>query len=101
MMNSNFIIKFLLVLLISILSFNFLSAQDYYASRYTHKRVSLGLAFSPNVSWLCYGNRSPVDKKAEFGYAYGLLSDFSLAENYAFCSGFLMNNLKASSNLNP
>lgn len=100
MTNCNFT-KFLLVLLISVFSFNFLSAQDYYASRYTHKRVSLGLTFSPNVSWLRYGNRSSVDKKAEIGYGYGLLADFSLADNYAFSTGFLINNLKASSNLNP
>lgn len=100
MMNSNCFTKFLLVLLISVFSFNFLSAQDYYASRYTHKRVSLGLTFSPNLSWLRYGNRSSVDKKAEIGYGYGLLADFSLAENYAFSTGFLINNLKASSNMN-
>lgn len=100
MMNSNCFIKFLFVLFISIFCFNYLSAQDYYGSRYTHKRVSLGLTFSPNVSWLRYGNRSSVEKKAEIGYGYGLLADFSLAENYAFSTGFLINNLKASSNMN-
>jgi len=100
-MNSSRITFFLLIVLLSVFPFNLLKAQDYYGSSYSHKRVSLGLTFSPNVSWLRYGNRATVDKKAEIGYGYGLLADFSLAENYAFSTGFLINNLKASSELGP
>jgi len=101
MINSSRITLLLLVFLLSLSSVNLLKAQDYYGSSYSYRRVSLGLTFSPNVSWLRYGNRATVDKKSEFGYGYGLLADFSLAENYAFSTGFLINNLKASSELGP
>lgn len=101
MMNSSSFTKLLLVLLLFTFSFSSLSAQDYYESSYPRKSVSLGLTFSPNLSWLRYGNRSSVDKKAKIGYAYGLLADFAMAENYAFSTGFLINNLRASSDLGP
>src|SRR5690606_421880 len=91
--------KFLLVFIVFFLSFNSSSAQDYYGSSYSQKAVSLGIVFSPNASWLRYGNRSFVDKELSIGYSYGLSADFALSQNYYFSSGFIINNLKSSSKI--
>ena len=93
--------SFFLLVLLSAPFVNTLKAQDYYGSSYSQRRVNLGLTFSPNVSWLRYGGNNKVDKKLEFGYSYGLQADFALAENYAFGTGFLINNLKSSAQLAP
>lgn len=96
MMNPNQVrTKFLLILLISFFSVGLLKAQDYYESKYSQKPVSLGITFSPNLSWLRYGNRADVERKPKVGYGYGLLADFALSENYYFSSGFIINNLKS------
>jgi len=74
-----------------------LQAQDYYESAYDHKPVSLGIAFSPNINWLRYGDVPVKETSAEIGYAYGLIADFAFAENYYFSTGLMINNLRASS----
>ena len=76
-----------------------LFAQDYYGSSYEQKSVSLGITVSPNFHWLRYDDEQ-VEMSSKIGFTYGLLSDFYLAENYAFSTGFLINNLNASSNFN-
>lgn len=83
-------------LLIISLSFSSARAQDYYGNSYAYKPVSFGLTFSPNLSWLNFGNDASVQKDSEIGYGYGLLADFAFAENYYFSSGFLINNLKSA-----
>lgn len=89
--------KFSLVLFISVLLSSWAQAQDYYGSSYSGKKVSLGITFSPNVHWLRYGDLKDIEQEFKIGYAYGLLADFALSENYYFSTGFLINNLKASS----
>lgn len=84
-----------LVLFVSLSSSLF--AQDYYGSNYSGKRVSLGIGFSPNLHWLRYNSGLDVKKKVKVGYTYGLYSDFALTENYYLSTGFLISNLKASS----
>src|SRR5690554_6308517 len=68
-------------------------AQDYYGSSYHYKTVSMGITFSPNVSWLRYGDDDSYDGRAGLGFAYGLLTDFAVAENYYFSTGLLINSL--------
>lgn len=92
------IMKKLAAIIITILFANSLYAQDYYGSSYSGKKVSLGITFSPNYHWLRYDDGVQVEKEAKVGYSYGLLSDFALSENYYFSTGFLINNLKASTN---
>lgn len=84
--------------LLFIFTFTFSSAraQDYYGNSYAYKPVSFGLTFSPNLSWLNFGNDANVQKESEIGYGYGLLADFAFAENYYFATGFLINNLKST-----
>ena len=89
--------KFTFILLLSALLGHFAQAQDYYGSNYSDKKVSLGITFSPNIHWLRYGDLQNIKKEPKIGYSYGLLGDFALTENYYFSTGFLINNLKASS----
>ena len=89
--------KFTFILLLSVLVGSWVQAQDYYGSSYSGKKVSLGITFSPNVHWLRYGDLKNIKTGPKIGYSYGLLADFALTENYYFSTGFLINNLKASS----
>lgn len=89
--------KFTLILFLSVLLCNGAIAQDYYGSSYSGKRVSLGITLSPNVHWLRYGDLKDIKNEIKIGYSYGLLADFALSENYYLSTGFLINNLKASS----
>ncbi|QNL50022.1 outer membrane beta-barrel protein [Olivibacter sp. SDN3] len=86
--------KPLLGIVLSFFSF-YAVAQDYNESFYDSKRMSLGITFSPNVSWLRYGDVDVEGTKAKMGYAYGLLADFAFSENYYFSTGFLINTLNA------
>lgn len=88
-----------IAILFSLIIFAFADtrAQDYYGSSYSNKKVSLGITFSPNLHWLRYGDIKDIKDEFKVGYAYGLLGDFALTENYYFSTGFLINNLKASS----
>lgn len=72
-------------------------AQDYYGSTYDTRKVVMGISLAPNMSWLTYDDNGSVEKKAGFGYGYGLLADFRVSQNYYFSTGFLINNLKSSS----
>jgi hypothetical protein len=89
--------NFTIILFLSLLLGNVAQAQDYYGSTYSGKRVSLGITFSPNIHLLRYVDLQNIKKEPKVGYSYGLLSDFALTENYYFSTGFLINNLKASS----
>jgi len=88
--------RFLLLTLLFIVTSR-LRAQDYYESKYENKPISLGIVFSPNVSWLRYGDVDVEASKAKIGYSYGLLADFAFAENYYFSTGLLINETRAAS----
>src|SRR5690554_621405 len=72
---------------------NIALAQDYYTSYSSFKPVSLGISFSPNISWMRYGDAEGFSSTAGLGFSYGLLADFAVAENYYFATGLLINNL--------
>jgi len=96
-MKHTFFLTFLISLLLIVsLTVSSAKAQDYYGNSYAYKPVSFGLTFSPNLSWLNFGNDANVRKESEFSYGYGLLADFGFAENYYFATGFLINNLKSA-----
>jgi len=78
-------------------SFQRSNAQDYYSSTYQYKPISLGITFSPNMSWLRYGDADGYKSTPKFGYAYGLLADFAFTENYYFATGLLINTLNNES----
>lgn len=90
--------RFTATIIFTVLFTNFLFAQDYYGSSYNVKPVSLGITLSPNFNWLRYDNDGDIETSAKIGFAYGLLSDFYLAENYALSTGFLINSINGSSN---
>ena len=69
------------------------AAQDYYTSYSSYKPVSLGISFSPNISWMRYGDTEGFSGTAGMGFSYGLLADFAVAENYYFSTGLLINQL--------
>lgn len=53
----------------------------------------LGLHFSPNISWLGL-NTAGYDKDGvRLGFAYGISTEFFLAKNYLFSTGFNINNI--------
>lgn len=74
--------------------------QGYYGSNYGQKWVNMGITFSPNLSWLRYGDEDGFDPKSGLGFAYGLLADFAVAENYYFSTGMLINSLVSETTYN-
>jgi len=73
------------------------AAQDYNTSSYDYKPISLGIAISPNVSWLRYGDFDVQSNTPKIGFNYGLVADFAFSENYYFSSGLFIDNLRAQS----
>lgn len=73
--------------------------QDYYTSYSSFKPVSLGITFSPNISWMRYGDAEGFSSAAGLGFSYGLLADFAVAENYYFATGLLINNLWSNTSI--
>ncbi|GAA4797392.1 hypothetical protein GCM10023231_27410 [Olivibacter ginsenosidimutans] len=88
--------KLSLVITILLLSLQ-LHAQDYNSSTYDYKSVSLGIAVSPNINWLRYGDFDVKSSTAKIGFNYGLVADFAFSENYYFSSGLFIDNLRAQS----
>lgn len=86
----------LIIIFLSLLSIS-LKAQDYNSSSYDNKRVSMGIAISPNLSWLRYGDFDVKSSSAKVGYNYGLVADFAFSENYYFSSGLFIDNLRSQS----
>ena len=95
-MQNNTRLLFLLILLLSFISDPQPGlAQDYYSSTYQYKPMSFGITFSPNMSWLRYGDTEGHKSTPQIGYAYGLLADFAFTENYYFSTGLLINTLNS------
>lgn len=88
--------KLLPVVTILLLSLQ-LQAQDYNSSTYDYKPVSLGIAVSPNINWLRYGDFDVKSNAAKVGFNYGLVADFAFSENYYFSTGLFIDNLRAQS----
>lgn len=72
------------------------AAQDYYTTYSSYKPISMGITFSPNIAWMRYGDEAGFESAgAGLGFAYGLLTDFGIAENYYFSTGLVINQLYA------
>ncbi len=80
-------------LFFSVLFFLF-SVHTTKAQYYSYdKNISLGLTFSPNMSWLNYQDGDSRESSPKVGYAYGLVADLGFARNYYFSTGLLVNTL--------
>lgn len=80
-----------LMILISVLiSTNALFAQN--------KPFRFGLKVSPNVGWLSTNSNGYEKDGSIPGYNWGLISDFTLADNYYFATGFTINRLNGRLN---
>jgi opacity protein-like surface antigen len=55
-----------------------------------YKSLKLGLKASPNIGWLRPETRNFENDGIRFGFSYGLISDFRLAENYYVGSGLFI-----------
>ncbi len=56
-----------------------------------YKSIALGVKVSPNIGWLRTDAEDYSSEGAVPGIAWGLITDFYFAENYAFSSGFNVN----------
>lgn len=61
-----------------------LKAQD--------NNFQLGFQLSPNLSWLTPDAEGIESDGMKFGFSYGIVADFKIAENYAFSTGFTLLN---------
>lgn len=53
----------------------------------------LGLHFSPNLSWFGLNTTGYEKDGSRMGFAYGISTEFFLAKNYLFSTGFSINNV--------
>ena len=53
----------------------------------------LGLVFAPNISWFNLNTTGYSSDGARIGFAYGISTEFFLAKNYLFSTGFNINNI--------
>ena len=91
--------KILTLMLFGLLNFN-LSAQDdnfkndpIVNNQDDSRSFRLGLHFSPNISWLGLSTTGYENDGARIGFAYGISTEFFLAKNYLFSTGFNINNI--------
>ena len=57
------------------------------------KPFKFGLKISPNVGWLSTRSNGYEKDGGGIGYNWGLIGDFTLADNYFLSTGFAVNNL--------
>jgi hypothetical protein len=53
----------------------------------TDKKFHFGLKGTPGVFWLKPDDKTVTSNGMKFGFGYGLITEFRLAENYAFVTG--------------
>ncbi len=75
--------KIFMFLLLCISSYNTFSQE-------IPSRFRFGLTLSPQISWLSAVDNGLEGKGGNLGFAYGLLMDLSIPENYAFATGLLI-----------
>lgn len=76
--------KILFLALFAIYSFS-VSAQEY-----NEQGFKLGLTAHPNFGWIKSDIQDISSDGMRAGFTYGLLADFSFAENYTFSSGLML-----------
>ncbi|MEQ8910520.1 MAG: porin family protein [Vicingaceae bacterium] len=70
----------------SLIFFSLLSlqAQD--------KSFQLGFLLAPNISWINPDSEGLESDGSKFGFSYGVIADFNIAENYSVSTGFTLLN---------
>lgn len=71
-------------LLFTILAFSF--------ATYAQNGFQLGLQVSPNFSWIKPDSDGTESDGIKFGFNYGLIGDFNIADNYAVSTGLFLTN---------
>ncbi len=56
-------------------------------------KFRLGLQFSPNIAWMSLNTSGYSSNGLRIGFSYGISTEFYLAKNYLFSTGFSINNL--------
>ncbi len=77
------VMKKLMVFIVAVLMVASVSAQE--------KPVRLGMFLGPNISWLSPDMENFESNGASMGFAWGLMADFTLMENYYLTTGLNMN----------
>ena len=54
---------------------------------YAQKSFQFGLQFSPNLSWIKPNSDNVENDGLKFGFNYGLIGDFNIADNYSISTG--------------
>ncbi len=79
----NKIMKKILIAFVLLLAFGYTYSQ----------KVSGGVTFSPIISWMKPTITDRIENEAvKFGFSYGLTGDLNLSDNFAFSTGFVVNN---------
>ncbi len=86
-------------IIISFAAIIFLVASTYSQSYRQNKPLRLGLHFSPNLGYLSPETRSYENDGVSLGYSYGLISDFSITENYYVGSGLFISHFGGKVNM--
>lgn len=60
------------------------------SSSFAQADFQLGLNLSPNFSWLKAQSENLESDGLKFGFNYGLVGDFNIAENYSFSTGIML-----------
>ena len=55
----------------------------------------LGLRVSPNLGWLKPKSDTVLSNGTHLGFSFGLVSEFVLADNYSFATGFDISSIGA------
>ncbi len=60
---------------------------------FSQSEFQLGLQLSPNISWLNPDSEGATSEGSSFGFSYGIIGDFNIADNYAFSTGITLLNM--------
>ena len=59
---------------------------------FAQSNFQLGLSFSPNIGWLNPDAENVEGEGSAFGFNYGIVADFNIADNYSFSTGITLSN---------
>lgn len=63
------------------------------SSSFAQADFQLGLSLSPNFSWFKAQSTSVESDGLKFGFNYGIIGDFNIAENYSLSTGIMLASL--------
>lgn len=81
--------KIIAVTLLSLITFSSFAQTDSSGNRSSgeSKGFRFGLQFSPQLVWIKNQDKFTNASGVKFGFNYGLVADFSIAQRYAFATG--------------